>query len=225
MLELKGIEIEDASVLPGMQRVQLRLVGFRRGTVPALKLDGRRVQGSRQIARFLEEVQPEPSLFPSDPDLRREADEAERWGDEVLQDVPRRIFRWALVRHVDLRAWLAAASGLPAPALTARLSGLNARYYARLASADEEAVRSDVEQLPATLDHADKLLADGVLSTDPPNAAALQVLCSVRALDVFTDLHDAVSKHPSAAEAARLFPDQPGPIPPFLPREWLAELS
>jgi hypothetical protein len=38
----------------------------------------------------------------------------------------------------------------------------------------------------------------------------------VRALDRFSDLHDAVSEHASAAEAAKLFPDQPGPIPPFL---------
>jgi glutathione S-transferase len=225
MLELKGIEVKDANVLPGMQRIQLRLLGFRGGTVPALKLDGRKVQGSVQIARILEEVQPEPSLFPADPELRRRADEAERWGNELLQDVPRRIFRWGLVRHLDLREWLAARSGMPAPALTARLSGLNARYYARIASADEQAVRRDLESLTSLLDHADQLLAEGVLSTDPANAAALQVLSSVRALHSFTDLHPAVSQHASAAEAAKLFPDQPGPIPPFLPPEWLAGLN
>lgn len=225
MLELKGVDVQDVNMLVGMQRVQLRLLGFRGGTVPALRLDGRRVQGSRQIARVLDEIQPEPPLFPADPELRRRAEEAERWGDEELQSVPRRIFRWALVHHMNLRVWLAERAGLPAPALTARLSGLNARYYARLAHADEQAVRDDLARLPAMLDHADQLLAEGVLQTDPPNAAALQVLSTVRALDVFTDLHDHVRKHPSAAPAAQLFPDQPGPIPPFLPRDWLAHLS
>ena len=64
MLELKGIEYELATVLPGTQRMHLRLVGFRGGTVPALKLDGRRVQGSRAIARALEAARPDPPLSP-----------------------------------------------------------------------------------------------------------------------------------------------------------------
>ena len=221
MLELKGLDYRSVTVLPGFQRVQMRLLGFPRGTVPGVKLDGRRIQGSRQIARALDELRPDPPLFPADPDLRRRADEAERWGDEELQDYPRRLFRWGLVRNLHLRRWLSAASGLPAPALAARLSGLNARYYARLAHADDAAVRRDLAGLGEVLDRADRLLADGVLGTDPPNAAGLQVLCSVRALDGFTDLHPLVSPHPCAAAAERLFSDYPGPVPAFLPREWL----
>ena len=221
MLELKGLDWRSVKVMPGMQRVQLRLLGFSGGTVPALKLDGRRIQGSRQIARALDDLRPEPPLFPADLELRRQADEAERWGDQELQDVPRRLFRWGLVRQVDLRRWLSASSGIPAPALAARLSGPNARYYARLAHADDSAIRHDLEELPKLLDRADGLLADGVLEVDPPNAAGLQVLCSVRALDCFSDLHGPVSSHPCATAAARLFPEYPGPIPPFLPAQWL----
>ena len=222
MLELKGIDYTTGNILPGMQRVQVRLLGFPGGTVPALKLDGRRILGSREIARALEEVRPDPSLFPADPELRRQADEAERWGEEEFQDFPRRIFRWGLAQSVDLRRWLSAASGIPAPALAARLSGLNARYYARLVQADEAAVRSDLAALPEALGKADALLAEGVLVADPPNAAALQVLCTVAALDGFSDLHDEVSAHPVAAAAKTLVPDIPGPIPSFLPHEWLA---
>ncbi len=222
MLELKGLDYRSVKTLPGMQRVQLRLLGFPGGTVPALRLDGHRVQGSRQIARALEELRPDPPLFPADPELRRQADEAERWGDEEFQDFPRRLFRWGLVQHVELRRWLSAASGIPAPALAGRLSGPNARYYARLAHADEAAVRRDLAALPRALDRADELLAQGVLAVDPPNAAALQVLCTVAALEGFSDLHDQVAAHPAAAPAARLFPDYPGPIPSFLPSKWLA---
>lgn len=221
MLEVKGIDYRSVNILPGMQRVQLRLLGFRGGTVPALRLDGRRSQGSRQIARALEEARPDPPLFPEHPELRRQADEAERWGDEELQNFPRRLFRWGLVRHLYLRRWLSEKSGLPAPGVAARLSGLNARYYARLAHADDAAVRRDLAELPQALDRADRLLADGVLATDPPNAAALQVLCSVRALDSFTDLHAVISQHPCAGAAERLFGDYPGPIPAFLPGAWL----
>ena len=91
MLDTKGIEYELAKVLPGTQRVHLRLVGFRGGTVPALKLDGRRIQGSRNIARALEQFKPEPPLLPAEPGTRARVEEAERWGEDVLQPVPRRI--------------------------------------------------------------------------------------------------------------------------------------
>ena len=95
MLELKGIEFQPVEVKPGMQRIHLRLAGFRDGTVPALKLDGRRVQGSRRISRALEQLVPEPPLFPRDPALRTRVDDAEAWGERELQPVPRRIIRWA----------------------------------------------------------------------------------------------------------------------------------
>jgi glutathione S-transferase len=222
MLELKGIDYTTGKILPGMQRVQVRMLGFPGGTVPALKLDGRRILGSRQIARALEEAKPDPPLFPSDPERRRQADEAERWGDEELQNFPRRILRWGLVQHVELRRWLSMASGIPAPGVAARMTGLNARYYARLAGADEAAVKRDLATLPELLGKADELLSQGVLAVDPPNAAGLQVLCTVASLDGFTDLHELVSSHAVAAPARQLFPDIPGPVPPFLPREWLA---
>jgi glutathione S-transferase len=221
MLELKGIDYTTGSIVPGMQRIQVRLLGFPGGTVPALRLDGRRILGSRQIARALEELRPDPPLFPAHPDLRARADEAERWGDEEFQNFPRRILRWGLVRHVQLRRWLGAVSGIPAPGVGARLSGLNARYYARLVSADEAAVRRDLAALPDALSKADELLTQGVLAVDPPNAAGLQILCTVASLDGFADLHDLVASHPVAAPARRLFPDIPGPVPSFLPDAWL----
>lgn len=225
MLDLKQLEVHEVGVLPGMQRVHLRLAGFRGGTVPALKIGGRRIQGSRKIARALEEIKPEPPLFPADPALRPRVEEAERWGEEELQPVPRRIFRWGLARDATLREWLSARSGVPAPAVAARLSALNARYYARVVHASDRAIRQDLTQLPAMLEHADDLLEGGTLSTDPPTAATLQVLSSVRALDAFTDLHQAVAAHPSAAVARELLPDYPEPVPPFLPREWVATLT
>src|SRR3954454_8825342 len=106
MLELKGIDYELAGVLPGTQRVHLRLAGFRGGTVPALKIDGRRVQGSRAIARARERRRPEPPLFPAEPGALARVEDAERWAEEQLQPMPRRILRWGLVRHAELRGWL-----------------------------------------------------------------------------------------------------------------------
>ena len=50
--------------------------------------DGERVLGSRPIVRTLEHRAPEPPLLPLDARERRWVEEAEKWGDEVLQ--PRR---------------------------------------------------------------------------------------------------------------------------------------
>jgi glutathione S-transferase len=220
-LELKGIEFEPVDVMPGMQRIHLRLAGFREGTVPALKLDGRRVQGSIQISRALDELRPEPPLFPEDAALRARVEDAERWGEQELQQVPRRVIRWGIVHDMALRRWLAEQSHLPMPAVAARTSGPAARYYARVVGADEAAVRRDLVALPRLLERADALLADGTLATDPPNAATLQVLSSVRSLGGFADLAELVGDRPSAVAARELFPDFPGPVPSFLPRDWL----
>ena len=215
MLERKGIEYELAGVLPGSQRVHLRLAGFRGGTVPALKLDGRKIQGTRSIARALERERPEPPLFPADANARVRDEAAERWGDEVLQMVPRRILRWGLTRHASLRTWISGHSGLPAPAVAGALGLPAAHYYARAVGADEAAVRQALAELPATLGRVDVLLADGVLTPDEPTAATLQVLCCVRALDGFADLHEQVAAHACAAPARQLFPDYPE-VPAFL---------
>src|SRR5207237_6064829 len=68
----------------------LRKAG-RMGTAPALRLGDRRVMTNHDIARFLDELQPEPALFPSDPDHRRAVEAAERWADEVFQMAARRL--------------------------------------------------------------------------------------------------------------------------------------
>jgi glutathione S-transferase len=227
MLELKGLEFKLVSVLPLNQRVHLRLAGFRGGTVPAIKLDdGRRVQGSRQIAKALEELVPEPSLFPADPELRARVEEAERWGDVELQPLPRRIARFGAASNLELRRWALAEQKVPGAELIARASGPLIHYYGRTVEADgrranETGIKMDLAMLPKLLDHADALLADGTLSLDPPNAATLQILATVRVLLALEDLCDFVSEYRCAEPALRLFDRYPGKLPPFLPPEWL----
>src|SRR5687768_4277044 len=107
MLDYKGIDYEVVDVLPGMHPVYVRLRGFKGNTIPAMVLDGRKVQTSRAIARALEDAKPDPPLFPADPEARRRVEDAERWGDEVLQNVPRRLMRWSAAHSYEVRRWLA----------------------------------------------------------------------------------------------------------------------
>jgi glutathione S-transferase len=231
MLELKGVPYDVVNVLPFNQRIHLRLVGFRGGTVPAIKLDGRRVQGSREIARALDAAWPEPPLFPADSVMRKQVEDAERWGEQQFQPVARRLGRWGAARELEVRRWGARSASLPAPDLVARASAHPARYFARTLEVDgrrggtDADARADLESVPGLLDRADELLADGTLTLDPPNAATLQVLSSVALLNAYADLHELVGEHPSGMAARELFPQYPGPIPSFLPAEWLEPLT
>jgi glutathione S-transferase len=230
MLELKGVESELVEVVPLNQRLHLRLAGFRRGTVPALKLGGRKIQGSRAIARALDERWPEPPLFPADAEPRARVMEAERWGEEELQPIPRRLFRFGFANSLELRRWVVRRERLPAPGLAAAALRPAAAYYARTIEADgrratEAGVRADLAALPAMLARVDRLLADGTLALDPPNAATLQILVTVRVLDGFEDLHELVRAHACAEPARALFPEYRARLPRFLHRSWLEPIG
>src|SRR3954453_17978526 len=81
--ELKGIDYSKTLVIPPMQPLVMTLL-FGGRTIPAMKItDGpegkEKVQGSRKIMRTLESIQPEPPLFPSDPNQRERVVAAETW--------------------------------------------------------------------------------------------------------------------------------------------------
>ncbi len=65
--------------LDGATHRQLALLD-RLGTVPALRLGAERIQTNRAIARFLERLQPEPALFPGEPERRRAVEECRALG-------------------------------------------------------------------------------------------------------------------------------------------------
>jgi glutathione S-transferase len=221
MLERKGLEHRIVWLLPGLWPALLRTRGFRGGTVPALKIDGRRLQGSRVISRALEEAKPEPSLFPADPELRREVEDAERWGDEVLQDVPRRIVRWISVHRPESRVMIAREIGVPLPRFAAWVNAPSARHLARKVDADGQIERA-IAQVPDVLGHVDDLISRGVIGGDEPNAADFQIATSVRALLTVEDLRPATQNRPAAELAMRFMPEFGNAFPAgMLPAAWV----
>jgi glutathione S-transferase len=223
MLERKGLSYRYVELLAGAHPLSLFALGFTRPTVPAMKLpDGRRVQGSLAIAKALEELVPTPSLYPSEPAARAAAQEAERWGEAILQPVPRRLIRWGLRHHLDQRRWFAdVASPLPAPALMGILLTPVAPVFARRAGASDEQVRRDIAELPGLLDKADSLLDSGVIGGEDLGAADFQIGSSVRVLIAMQDLCRLVAGRPAESFARRVVPDYPE-VPPVLPAHWLA---
>jgi len=221
MLERKALPYRYVELLGGFHPPSLRALGFRGVTVPAIKLpDGRRVQGSLAIAQALEELVPEPSLYPAG-QARGAAQEAERWGESTLQPVPRRLIRWGLRHQLSQRRWFAdVASPLPAPGVAAVLLSPIVPLFTHQVGATDQRVRADLGQLPELLDEVDRQLADGVIGGQELGAADYQIGASVRMLLAFADVGRLVAGRPAEALARRAVPDYPD-IPAALPPEWL----
>jgi glutathione S-transferase len=222
MLDRKGLEYRYVELLAGAHPPSLWALGFRGITVPAIRFaDGRRVQGSLAIASALEEVAPEPALYPSEPSARAAAKAAESWGESVLQPVPRRLIRWGLRASLRQRQWFAdVATPLPAPAVTGWILTPLAPVFVKLVGADDDAVRGDLGALPGLLDAVDRLLQTDVIGGAELGAADFQIAASVRMLLAMADIGRLVAGRPAEAFARRVIPDYPA-IPAVFPPDWL----
>jgi glutathione S-transferase len=144
-------------------------------------------------------------------------EEAEHWGEQMLQPVPRRLFRHLLVTSDSARQWMGTEiMHLPAPRVLVVLFMPVIRRLAQISGADAARVRDDIRRLPSLLDHVDGLISSRVIGGTEPNAADFQILASVSVLRAFADLEQQVRGRPCETAARRLYPDWP-PIPSGLP--------
>lgn len=223
MLEHKGLAYERVHVMVGPHAFGMLGRGFQTMTVPALKIDSRRVQGSREISRELDEVAPQPLLFPADPQRRRAVSDAERLGEQ-LQDAARRIF-WCTARR-DRQAFhsvLRHTNPLMRP-----VQRVTCRLVTRLATAGHRATdrvgREDLEALPRQLDQIDAWIKEGLLAGPELNAADFQIAPNIALLLRFEDLARFIEGRPAAQLAKIAPPERTVQIGAVLPKAWLAPL-
>lgn len=222
MLRHKGIEYRRIDLITAAHRWLLRLLRFPRNTVPALRLDGARVQGTREIAVALDAARPERPLFPSDPQQRAAVSEAEAWGDEVYQPVPRRLIWASLKRDRSPIASYLEGAKLGIPLRLAVLTSPPIVVAAvRLNHATDEAIRQDLANLPGLLDHVDELIRAGVLNGPELNAADFQIATSSALMATMEDLMPLLEGRPLLEHARRVAPGYPGHLPKVLPAAWL----
>jgi glutathione S-transferase len=225
MLEHKGIDYRRVDLPPGFSRRLIKVFGFSGDRTPAMKVDGRKVQGSTEISRELDRIRPDPPLFPADPELRQRVEEAEQWGSDDFQQIPRTIIWWAFKRdRSGMRSFLGDAK-LGPPSLAVRTAGPIIRLARKLNQSDDEHVRAELERLPAALDRIDRLVAEGVLNGEQLNAADFQLATTIRLLMAFEDLEPLIEGRPAAELAKRVRPDPAGRVPRVFPPEWLASLQ
>jgi glutathione S-transferase len=214
MLEHKGVEYRRIDLVTATHRTVLRALGFPRKTVPAIRLDGARIQGTTEIALALDALIPSPPLFPADPDRRRDVEEAEAWGEEVLQPVPRRLVLNGLKRdRSTLESYLEGASiGIPT-SIAARTAAPFLMASARFNRASDENAERDLAAVPGLIDRIDDLIERGVIGGPERNAADFQIATSISLLLTMDDLRPLIEGRPAERLARDVVKNQRGHLP------------
>jgi glutathione S-transferase len=209
MLEHKGLSWKTSELPAGAQVLAMRPLGFPGRTVLALKLNGVRVQTNRRIARFLDELQPDPPLLPCD--RREEIEAAERLADEVIQPVARRLVLAAGRRDLSSIDGEGETERLgPLLAYTRRRRARVMRIAARYFGITDETEALDLDALPCLLDEVDAWIAVGVLNGRELSAADFQIAPSICLLASRLDLREEVEARPAWTLVNRVIPPRVG---------------
>ncbi len=218
-IEHKGLAYERVDLGAGGHNEEMqKMYGEGRKTVPGLMVDGEPVHGSRAILARLEELVPEPPLFPEP--KAAEVREAERWGDEELQDLGRRLPFGALHFRPEAMGTFGGGEALDPAGTDFAMKYVHRtwRYHGITA----ERLAGDLAGLPEKIDRIDRLAEDGVLGGQEPTAADLQIGATVRVLLTVGDLRPLLEGRAGETIARRWFPDYPGEIPAgAFPRGWV----
>ena len=220
-LRLKSIDYKRVDLLPTME-IMFGPLLYGGITVPGMRIGRERLLGSRPIMRRLDVLEPEPPLLPEPGEAAyARVLEAERWGDEVLQSVPRRLIDAAFIRRPAVMESYADDAKLPLPrALLRPALPLTARLMAMKNRARDESARADLAALPRQLDRIDGWIAEALLGGEQPNAADLQIGSTIRLLVSIGDVRPLIDGRP-AVELTRYFPPLAGEVPAgVLPSEW-----
>lgn len=222
MLRHKGIACKRTDFFPVLSKPIVRVLGFPGSIVPAIKIDGHRAQGSLEIARELDRLQPDPPLFPADPEKRAAVEEAERFGSEELQHPIRQIIWWCFSQDkAPLRSYAEESKlGIPT-GLAVATAGPVIAMERRIQDVTDANVRANLAEYPSKLQQVDDMIAAGTIGGEEPNAADFQIAPSIRLAMTFQDLRPLIESRPAGELARRIQPKIAGDFPPVLPQAWL----
>lgn len=217
-LTRKGLDFERVDLPPGKHNEEMEAIyGEGKRTVPGVLIDGERVHGSVAILERLEEIEPEPSLYPG---ASGDVSEAERWGDAELQDLGRRLPWGALHFRPEAMGTFGGGERLDPAGTDFAMRYVRASWKYHGISC--ERLASDLVGLPAKVDHIDELAASGVIDGDEPTAADLQIGATARVILNVADVRPLLEGRAAERIAMRWFPDYPGQVPRgAFPPSWL----
>jgi glutathione S-transferase len=208
-VRLHGFDGGGETRTAGSGRPLALRMGDHLGTVPALAANGDRISTNHRIARFLDERHPDPPLFPADPAQRSRVEEAERWANDELQMVARRILLPVALRDPS-EASQAAGEGrlghlLYRQEVARRLIiPMIGRLVFNVGSATEDEMLAG---LPAMLDRIDGWIDEGVLGGPQLNAADFMVAPSLALILYRPDVMPLFAGRPALELVDRLLPE------------------
>ncbi len=216
-IRLKGLPYERVDLpITGEHPARMQeIYGEGNTTVPGVLVDGEPIHGSRAILERLEAIEPEPALYPND-----EVREAERWGDEELQDLGRRLPWGALHFRPELLAAIGGGEPLDGPGTDYAIRFIHGAWgYHRISAAR---LAEDLAGLPEKIAHIEELARSGVIGGEEPNAADLQIGATIRVLLRIADLEPLLADTAAERIALRHFPAGKGGLPPGVyPAGWV----
>ncbi len=222
-LRFKGLAYEKVSLTPGPHVEEMqRLYGEGHSTVPGLLVGDEPVHGSRPILSRLEQLAPDPTLYP-EPNAQA-VSEAERWGDVELQDLGRRLPWGALHFRPEALGTFGGSGPLDGPGTDFAIRYVHGSWrYHKITAAR---LHEDLAGLPAKLAHVDELVSEGVIGGEQPTAADLQIGATLRVLLTLGDLQPLIDGRPLEAVARRWFPEYSGDVPAgAFPAGWVPSSS
>ena len=218
-LALKGLEYERVVLEPGRHNEAMTAIyGDGRHTVPGMVVDGEPVHGSRQILERLEMLSPDPPLYPEA--IADRVREAERWGDDELQDLGRRLPWGALHFRPEAMGTFGGAGELdPAGTDFAIAYVRNSWKYHGISAA---VLADDLAGLPEKIARIEEFADEGIIGGEQPTAADLQIGATVRVLLTLGDLQPLLGGGTGERIAMRWFADYPGQVPAgAFPSSWI----
>jgi glutathione S-transferase len=191
-----------------------------------MKYDGVRYHDSLGIMRAFESIEPDPPIFPAEPELRARVEQAARWSDGDFQCMGRRLLWSHIVRKPGAMMSFAQGEKMPIPMSVSRpLLKPVAMVASRYNRASEQNVRDDLAKLPSVLDRVDELVADGTIGGPQPNVADFLIGASLSLWLTLDDLRPYIEDRPGGQLATRLFPDYKGRVESgVLPSTWFDPL-
>lgn len=220
-LRVKGLDAEIVAMTPGTHNDELEAIyGEGNRTVPGMLIDDEPVHGSRTILARLEELQPEPPLYPAA--IADAVREAERWGDEELQDLGRRLTWGAMHFRPESMGTFAGPDAPPLDPAGTDFAMSYIRKSWRYHGITAVLLAEDLAGLPAKLDHIDALAAEGIVGGDDPTAADLQIGSTLLVLLTIGDVRRLIEGRPAEQLARRWFDPYPGDVPAgAFPASWV----
>ena len=218
-LRRKGLDYEKVELSAGPHNDEMeRIYGAGHRTVPGLLVGDEPVHGSRAILDRLERLAPDPPLYPEP--IADAVREAERWGDDELQDLGRRLPFGAMHFRPEAMGSFGGVGDLDPAGVDFAITyvRLSWKYHGITA----ERLAADLAGLPDKIDRVDALAAEGIVGGDSPTAADLQIGATLRVLLTVADLRPLIQGRPAEQIARRWFADYAGEIPAgALPAGWV----